>query len=181
MFYPEKSITLKEGRTVLFRSPVAQDAEEMLRYLKTTAGETPYLLRTPEECTMTLQEEQDFLESAVRAEYDVMIICTVDGKLAGNCRIIRKNKTKNRHRGTVMIALLKDFWNLGIGTAMFEEMITLAKQWGLMQLELEVIEGNTRAMALYHKMGFEITGATPDAIRLADGTMLKEFVMVKKL
>lgn len=181
MFYPEKSITLKDSRTVLFRSPAPDDAEEMLCYLKTTAGETPYLLRTPEECTMTVPEERAFLESVLKAEYDVMIICTVDGKLAGNCRIVRKNKHKNRHRGTVMIALLKEFWGLGIGTAMFEEMIALAKQWGLMQLELEVIEGNTRAIALYHKMGFEITGFTPDAIRLEDGTMLKEFIMVKKL
>ena len=181
MIYSEIYIPLKDGRTALFRSPTARDAEEMLTYLKTTAGETPYLLRTPEECTMTLPEEEAFLEAAVNAEYDVMILCTVDGKLAGNCRIIRKNKAKNRHRGTVMIALRKDFWNLGIGTAMCEEMIALAKQWGLMQIELEVIEGNTRTMALYHKMGFEVTGFTPDAIQLEDGTLLKEFIMVKKL
>ena len=80
-----------------------------------------------------------------------------------------------------MIALLKEFWGLGIGTAMFREMITLAKQWCLMQLELEVIEGNKRAMALYQKMGFQITGFTPDAIRLPDGKLVKEFIMVKKL
>lgn len=181
MHFPKKEIRLKDGRTAVFRSPVSDDGEEMLRYLKTTAGETPYLLRTPEECTMTLSEERAFLEASVMAQYDVMILCFVDGKLAGNCRIVRKNKQKNQHRGTVMIALLKEFWGLGIGTAMFREMIALAKQWGLMQLELEVIEGNKRAMALYQKTGFQITGFTPDAIRLPDGKLLKEFIMVKKL
>ena len=38
--------------------------------------------------------------------------------------------------------LLKDYWGLGIGTAMFEEMIDKARQEKLEQLELEVIEGD---------------------------------------
>ena len=50
-----------------------------------------------------------------------------------------------------------------------------------MQIELEVIEGNVRAMSLYEKMGFEIVAATPNAIKLEDGNLLKEFLMVKPL
>ena len=82
---------------------------------------------------------------------------------------------------TIGIALIREFWNLGIGTAMFRELISLGMQWGLSQLELEVIEGNHRAMALYEKMGFQTVAAHPDAIRLEDGIVLKEFLMVKKL
>lgn len=181
MRYPKKEITLKDGRTAIFRSPTQDDAEELLQYLKTTSGETPYLLRTPEECTMTVEEERNFLSAVINLEYDMMILCIVDGILAGNCRIVRKNKRKNLHRGTVMIALLKEFWGLGIGTAMFREMITLAESWGLMQLELEVIEGNNRAIGLYKKMGFETVAETPNAIRLSDGTLLKEYLMIRPI
>ena len=110
-----------------------------------------------------------------------MIVCFVEGKLAGNCQIARKAHLKNKHRGTVAIALLREYWGLGIGTAMFEEMLEIARGWGLAQVELEVIEGNDRAMALYEKMGFETVAAIPDAIRLEDGTSLKEFTMAKKL
>lgn len=181
MLYKEKRITLKDGRSAVFRSPRLEDAQALLDYMKVTSGETPYLLRTPEECTMTLQQEQDFIANALTQDYDVMILCFVDGALAGNCRIVRRNKKKNMHRADVMIALYQKYWNLGIGTAMFREMTALAKEWGLMQLELEVIEGNERAMALYEKMGFETVAATPNAIRLEDGTMLREFIMVKEL
>lgn len=149
MLYNEKRIRLKDGSTAVFRSPTSEDAQALLDYMKVTAGETPYLLRTPEECSMTLQQEREFIGSVTAQEYDVMILCFVDGALAGNCRIIRHNKKKNRHRADVMIALYQKYWNLGIGTAMFREMTALASEWGLMQLELEVIEGNTRAMALY--------------------------------
>lgn len=179
MLFEEKKIALKDGRTAVFRSPKPEDAQALLDYMKVTSGETPYLLRTPEECTMTLQQEQDFIAAAVAQEYDVMILCFVDGALAGNCRIVRHNKIKTRHRADVMIALYEKFWSLGIGTAMFQEMTALAESWGVRQMELEVIEGNHRAMALYEKMGFRTVAATPNAIRLPDGTLLKEFLMVR--
>ncbi len=181
MLFQEKTIRLKNGKTALLRSPQREDAQALLEYIKITAAETIYLLRTPEECTMTLAQEESFIVNAVEQPFDVMLLCFVDGELAGNCRIVRHNKIKNRHRADVMIALYQKYWNLGIGTALFQEMISLAKQWGLMQLELEVIEGNNRAMALYEKMGFQIVAEKPNAIRLPDGTLLKEFIMVKTL
>lgn len=181
MHFPEKEILLKDGRVAVFRTPSPADAAEMIEYMRRTAGETTYLLRTPEEVTMTVSEEEAFLNRIVKSEYDCMIVCTVDGKLAGNCQISRHNKRKNSHRADVMIALLKEFWGLGIGTSMFRELISLAKQWGVMQLELEVIEGNERAIGLYQRMGFAAVAAKPNAIRLPDGTLLKEFIMVKTL
>ena len=51
----------------------------------------------------------------------------------------------------------------------------------LTQLELEFIEGNTRARALYEKMGFRITGVKPNAIRLKDGTLLNEYAMIREI
>ncbi len=181
MHFPEKEIRLKDGRTAIFRTPSPADAAEMIAYMRKTAGETDYLLRTPEEVTMTVPDEEAFLLRIADSEYDCMIVCTVDGKLAGNCQISRHNKRKNRHRADVMIALLEEFWGLGIGTAMFEELIAIGKQWDLMQLELEVIEGNERAMGLYRKMGFETVSYVPNAICLSDGTLLKEFRMIKCL
>ncbi|MFQ9872496.1 MAG: hypothetical protein ACLRVT_05670 [Oscillospiraceae bacterium] len=35
---------------------------------------------------------------------------------------------KNLSQSVVAIALLKDYWNLGIGSAMFEELITPPKE-----------------------------------------------------
>ena len=61
-------------------------------------------------------------------------------------------------------------------------MIRIAKERPcLRQLELEFIEGNSRARALYEKFGFRIAGVHPDAIRLKDGTMLAEYLMIKSL
>lgn len=105
----------------------------------------------------------------------------MEGRLAGNCHLSFNTKKKVAHRASVAIALYKEFWNLGIGTAMFEAMIAAARERGVMQLELEYVEGNTRARALYEKMGFRLTGVQPDAIRQQDGTLVDMHMMVKKL
>ena len=80
------------------------------------------------------------------------------------------------------IALRKAYWNTGIGTAMFGAMESIARaREGVIQMDLEFIEGNTRARALYEKVGFRIVGMHPDAIRQADGTLYALVAMQKKL
>ena len=181
MIFSEKEILLKDGRTALLRSPLASDAEAALDYMKITAAETPFLLRTPEEVTLTVADEEKYLTRVAADPNTVSIFCFVDDILAGNCNISRRTKQKNRHRASIGIALKQEFWNLGIGTALFEEMIAIAQDWDIMQLELEVFEGNDRAMGLYRKMGFEIVSHVPNAIRMSDGSFRKEFLMLKPL
>ena len=111
-----------------------------------------------------------------------MIACLVDGKIAGNCQIAFRTGMKECHRASVAIALLQDNWNLGIGTRMFEELFRIARErGGIRQIELDFIEGNSRARGLYEKMGFRITGVKPDAIRMRDGSFVNEYLMIKRL
>lgn len=181
MEYQSKTITLKDGRTALLRAVCKEDAEPMIAYMKTCYEQTPYLMRYSDEFTITAEQEATYLERQLVSPDVLMLVCEVEGKLAGNCQLDLNRWRKTRHRGQVAIALLKDYWGLGIGTAMFEEMIEKARQEKLEQLELEVIEGNQRAIGLYHKMGFVCTGEKPNAIRLEDGSSLKELMMVKVL
>lgn len=181
MQFGPKEIRLKNGHTAIFRSPLPSDAEAALAYMKITAAETPFLLRTPEEVTLTIAEEEKYLTRVASDPNNVSIFCYLDGVLAGNCNISRRTKLKNRHRASIGIALKKDFWGLGIGSAMLREMITIAENWGLHQIELEVFEDNHRAIALYRKMGFETVSYVPDAILMPDGRYVKEYLMVKTI
>ena len=66
------------------RSVLPSDAEAMLAFLKDTAGETDYLLRYPEECTEDVPGETSFLEAFCQSPNSAMLVCVVDGVLAGN-------------------------------------------------------------------------------------------------
>ena len=183
MIIEPKEFVLKDGRTCTLRTPETSDAPALLKYLVDTAAETDYVLSYPEErAGMTLEKEERFIASRRDDPDTAMISAFVDGELAGNCEISFLSHIKDRHRAVVAIALYKKYWNLGIGNAMFEEMIRLAEsREGVLQMELEVIEGNRRAIALYEKNGFHITSVHPNAIRLKDGTMLSEYLMIKEI
>ena len=57
-----------------------------------------------------------------------MLICLVEGKIVGNCQITWSKGLKTRHRANVAIALLSEFWNQGIGTRFFQELIHIAEE-----------------------------------------------------
>ena len=182
MVFKETEFQLKDGRTALLRSPCEDDAVEMLQFIRTASGETDFLMRYPEEWAQTsLEQEIDFIKNDYCNPNGMMISCIVDGKIAGNCQISFRTGMKDRHRASVAIALLREYWNLGIGTKLFEEMFRIAGDRGVRQIELDFIEGNSRARALYEKMGFRITGVKPDAIRWKDGTFANEYMMLKRL
>ena len=181
MIIQDIEFTLKDGRHALIRSPKDEDIQGMLDYLYISAGETEFILRYPEECSKYTAEAEKALFDRINAsDNEAMLVCLVDGKVAGNCQIVWKTGIKTRHRATVAIALLKAYWNQGIGTRMFREMIRIAEDNpNILQMELDFVEGNTRARALYEKMGFRITGVRPNAIRLKDGTLLNEYSMIR--
>ena len=174
---------LKDGRKAVIRSPEEGDIPGMLDYLTRSAGETEFLLRYPEECgKYTPEGEKQLFERVNAADNEAMLVCLVEGAIAGNCQINWSRGIKTRHRANVAIALLQEYWNQGIGTRLFQELIRIAEEnENILQLELEFIEGNSRARALYEKMGFRITGVRPDAIRLKDGTLLNEYSMIRKI
>ena len=183
MIIKDIEFKLKDGRTAILRSANEKDAKAFIEHMKKSTGETDFLLRTPEECeTQTIEQEIDFINNCNSSDAQAMIVCEVGGKLAGNCMVWWNNRVKTGHRASVAIGLLSEFWNQGIGTRMFQEMIKIAENNPkILQMELDFIEGNSRARALYEKMGFRITGINFNAIRQKDGTLCNEYSMIREI
>lgn len=177
MVLAEKRVALRDGRQVVLRSPEKADAEELLKYLKETAGETEFLIRYPEEVTMTKEQEEKYIENQRASAQDMTILAFVDGKHAGNCGIGVSAKRKTRHFATLGIALRKEFWGMGLGTILMQEAIAQAREMGLHHIELEVFAPNVRAIALYEKMGFRIVATRPYAAMTKDGSFMDEHIM----
>ena len=183
MIFEDKKITLKDGKTAIFRTPRIEDAEKMLYYIKKACGETDFLARYPEEWNgVTVESEEKWVKNLRESQSTLAITCYIDGVIAGNCEINFRGGMKTSHRATVAIAILKEYWNLGIGSAMFAELIAAAEEKPEIEIvELEFVEGNYRAKALYEKYGFKIVGERPNAFKLKDGRLLKEYIMQKEL
>lgn len=177
MLYKGKNWRLPDGREAVLRSGEGRDGIAMLTLWKQVCTETEFLIRYPSEITVTSEEEARILEEALRSPEKYFLMCYVEGKAAGSCQFNRGERLKTRHRGTVGLSLLREYWGLGLATVMMEEMAALGRKWGLMQLELSYMEGNDRARRLYERMGYAPVGEMPGAFQLLDGSLKKEIYM----
>lgn len=127
---------------------------------------------------MTLEKEEKWVKNQRESKNTLAITCFIDGEIAGNCEITFRGGIKTSHRAIIGIAILQKYWNLGIGSAFFSEMIAAAKaREGIEIIELEFIEGNSRARVLYEKFGFRIVGSRPNAFKFKDGSYRDEYYM----
>lgn len=182
MRFEEKSFFDKNGKEFVLRNAELSDAPDLIKYLKVTTGETPYLIREPEEVSLTEEQEKRFLQSKLDAERELMLVAIVDGKHVGNCSLMSVGGfSRYRHRCDVAIALYQEYCGRGIGKVMLETILETAKKLSYEQAELEVIADNKPAIALYEKLGFVKYGTFPDNMKYKDGNYVDAYWMMKKL
>lgn len=158
----QKIIRLKDGRPCCLRNGVQSDGGAMFRLFNLTHGQTDYLLSYPDENSFDEEQEGIFLKTKAESENGVQLVALVDGVIAGTAGIEAVGKKyKVRHRAEFGISVDQAFWGLGIGQALTEACIQCARDAGFLQLELNAVAENERALALYRKAGFVEYGRNP--------------------
>lgn len=172
----------KQGRVVVLRAAMPEDASDFVKYLKDTSGETPYLIREPAEISITVEREAAFIQNKLDSERELMLAAFIDGNHIGNCSFTSLGTYKRyQHRCEVAIALYQEYCGCGVGKAMLETALEIATMLGYEQAELEVVAGNESAISLYEKLGFQKYGTFPDSMKYPDGSYRDTYWMMKKL
>ena len=161
-----KRISLKDGRTCVLRNGDAQDGQALFDNFMLTHAQTDWLLSYPDENSLDAAQEAAFLKEKAMSPNEIEIIAEIDGKVVGSAGIERVgHKDKVKHRAEFGISVDKDCWGLGIGRALTRACIECAKTAGYLQLELQAVEANERAVALYRSEGFVEYGRNPRGFR----------------
>lgn len=167
----EREIALRDGTRCLLRSPRAEDGEAVLRHLRRVSGESPYTAFLPEELGGTLRQEQAFLKRQLASPNRLMLACFAAGGLIGLGGLgPAASSHKCRHRAEMGVTIRRRWWGLGLGRTVVEVLCWEALRLGYERMELQVMEGNTRAVALYERCGFARCGVLPDAYRTEEGS-----------
>ena len=157
-----KNVTLKNGMECFMRNGVYSDGEAVYENFNITHSETDFLLSYPEENSFDPEKEGLFLNQKTESPNEIEIIAFVNDKVVGTAGIEAVvTKYKVRHRAEFGISLLKDYWGMGIGRALMDACIECAKKAGYVQLELDVVADNVRAISMYEKAGFVEYGRNP--------------------
>ena len=161
MEYKQKVI-LKNGQEALLRNGDASDGKAVYKVFNLTHAETDYLLSYPDENSFDEEQEAQYLEEKTKSPNEIEIVAFVDGKVAGTAGIEAiGTKYKVRHRADFGIGLLKEYWGLGLGKALLEACIQCARDAGYVQLELNAVADNERALSMYRNAGFREYGRNP--------------------
>ena len=155
-------ITIKNGQKCIIRNGTFEDGPEVSTFFTTTHGETDYLLSYPEESTRDDEKQSNYLKETTESDREIELLAIVDGKVVGMAGFnALGSKYKVRHRAEFGITVSKNYWGQGIGKAIMNACIECAKEAGYIQLELDVVADNTRAIELYKKLGFIEFGRNP--------------------
>ncbi len=152
-------VTLKDGRKCVIRNAMSTDAYHVLVAFRTMQAQTDYLLTYSEEITMTVKDEVSYITKKEQSPRGLQLCALIDDQIVGLASINALGDCmKIKHRVEFGICIEKNYWHLGIGTALLEACIKAAKKASFQQMELEVVATNKQAIDLYKKMGFKEYG-----------------------
>lgn len=111
-----------------------------------------------EELSETDEAEQ--IERISGTTTNVIFVAVLGDQLIG-VSTVQASTDFSAAQGEVGVAVLKEFWGMGLGTALVEEILDWARNYSsLERLVLTVQLRNTRAAKLYQHLGFENCTAT---------------------
>ena len=174
-----RTVFLKDGRTCILRNGTEQDAEGVLATFFRTHEETDFLTTYPDETPFTVDDERTFLKEKTENGRAIEMVAEVDGIIVGAAGIdLIRAADKTKHRASFGISIDRAWWGLGIGKALTNACIECARNAGYLQLELEAVADNERALALYRSAGFAEYGRNPRGFRTRAGDW-QELVLMR--
>jgi RimJ/RimL family protein N-acetyltransferase len=153
---------------VIIRPITEADSFGFHAALDVVARERKYLLMTE---APPLAATQMFVADNVKNGWS-QLVAIDDGSVVGWCDILPGGRPSLAHVGSVGMGLLPSHRGRGIG----EDLLRRTLDVGLKKARLGVFAANTRAAALYRKVGFVDEGLCRDAVCI-DGIYLDEIIM----
>ena len=170
-------VRLRDGRTVTIRPATIEDAARLQENINSVGAEIDYILI--ETVGNNLVEEQEWIR-----EFDgkgsILLVAEGGGKIVGQADAHGGRPPKESHVGTIGIAIRDGYRDVGLGRAMIERLFEWMRDRQFRKACLQVFSTNTRAIALYKKLGFEIEGVRKSQYRIR-GQWVDDIMMGKWL
>lgn len=150
---------------IAIREVTPDDAPALREYAARLFSEDlPGIWRRP---VPSLEEERRFIEGYA-APSSTLVVAECAGSVVGLAGLLGGTLDQQAHVGSLAVSVDREWRGGGIGTRLLEYLIAWAPGHGITRLEIEAFSTNTRAIALYERLGFEREGVRKGAA-LIDG------------
>jgi len=162
-------LKLKDGRDVILRFLAVEDRDGLFQLFSSMSNKALEWSMAP----YTIEVIQRWIDNMQNL---IPLVAEYNNKIVGYAAIYKFPHPRRKGIGDQLIYLHQDFHNVGLGTAMTEKLLQLAKKEEMHKIELYVVTDNKVAIHLYKKFGFQIEGISRDSFYGFDG---KYYNMVK--
>lgn len=163
--------------TIIVREVLEDDAAKIIEHCRIAFSESRNLLTSPEEYTITLEEEIRWIEEN-KANNNLILVAEQEQNIVGMLNARRGSRKRVQHICHFGISIQEAHCNNGLGGRMIQMLLDWAKQDAQIEkVSLEVFSHNERGIHLYKKLGFVIEGKKEKHAKFEDGTYTDEYVM----
>lgn len=169
---------MSEAVDVVIREAIPDDARELLQLSRQVSIETEYLVMDETGMDLTPEMLALHLENLYESANNLLLVAFVNDQLVGNASVKASQEHRVAHIGEVGISILKEFWGIGLGSLLMEEILYWAQESQVIRrLELTVQAQNERAIHLYEKVGFKLEATMARGARDNQGAFLDVHLM----
>lgn len=155
-----------------------KDIYEFMALTKYIDGETDFLGSAPNDPRPSHMQ----IISSIKSGRQIIMVAATQHGLIGHIGAFwrRGQSIRLKHCMNVGLGVAKDFWGMGVGNALMDAVEKRAKELGVVRMELEVMQHNVAAIALYQKRGYQIEGTKQKSIKIGSN-YIDEYLMAKIL
>ena len=157
----------RDGRRWTVRRARPTDARALARLFTSVRAEGRWLA-TPASA-VSEPSESYFVGEMIRAGDTLVLVAEADGEVIGNVLVSVEHSTVSDHIGTLSIAILDGWRDVGIGSVLVHAAQDWTREQGLAKLALGVFPDNVRAIAVYEHAGFVAEGLRKRQYRAGRG------------
>lgn len=168
---------LNNGKTLVLRKAIKEDAKGIIEYLNAVGGESDNLLFGKDEFPLNTQQEAEYIENMSNDLNSLMLVAIIEDKIVSVSQITSPKRKRIAHNSELVISVRKNYWGIGVGSAVMEQLIKFIKEKNTIKtISLGVRDENNNAIKMYEKFGFERVGIHKNYFNI-DGNFYDEILM----
>lgn len=174
--YP-KQARLEDTSRVIVRPLIPQDETALNQFFSSMPGEDLAYLRDDVKNPGVIKHWCQNLDY----ESTLPLIADLEGKIIADATLHQEKRGWKSHIGTIRVVIHPQYRQRGVGRLLVGELIQIALDTGLIKLDAEFIAEQTRAIAIFEKMGFVKMAVLPQHVQDLKGESHDLVIMVYDL
>ena len=181
-FAPVKT-SLKDDDNIVIRAATLSDARALNALTREVFETSAHLITTPDEFEEFSDADQRArIEAYANTPGHLLLVAQAGGELVGALDFQNGWRRRNAHRGDLGLSVHSAWRGRGVGSALMTAFVCWVIDHEFIEvINLDVLEGNDAALALYKKMGFKESGREPYGFRIGPGQYLAGISMTLRI